>query len=48
MTSQEAPGGSLSLIETVLNANTEGQLLRQAEAVEAGEQEGDLRPSMIA
>ena len=37
MTKQEAPGGDLSLIETVLNADEEvTRLLRQAAALEAG------------
>ena len=53
MTQQEAPGGSLSLIDTVLNADVEvASLLKQAEALERGEalpqgqdqggEEGDL------
>ena len=43
MTKQEAPGGPQSLIDTVLDADEEvAGLLRQAEALEAGQGDGDL------
>ena len=43
MTSQEAPGGCLSLIDTVLAADVQvARLFAQAAALEAGEGEGDL------
>lgn len=43
MTTQEAPGGSASLIDTVLKADQEVfKLLNRAHAIEIGEVEGDL------